>query len=135
MLEREAVFGGTALKEPAGQRRGFLKNTLPHGVGLSCGNQPQASVYEWFLFAAGAVVAKAGRIRAETFAEQVQLQLESQFQTGNGSQDALYAFVDLDQIIHIGAAQLGGLFDFFVLRFQNAGQSPPAARQRLRSDR
>ena len=64
---------------------------------------------------AGGVVAGARCIRAEAVLEQVQLQLECQLQAGHRGQNTLDALVDLDQVIHIGAAQLGGLFDLFVL--------------------
>lgn len=76
----------------------------------------------WELLAAGGTVAVALLIRAEAIAEQVQLQLEGQFQPGHGCQNTLYAFVDLHQTVHIDVVHLSGFFDFFVLRFQNAGQ-------------
>ncbi len=97
----------TALGSGGGESR----QTTAMGKPRACG----------WLFAAGC--AAAGGIRAEAFAEQVQLQLNRQLQTGPSRQNALNAFVDLDQIVDVNAAQLGGLFDFFVLSLQNLSQS------------
>ena len=85
------------------------------GTGVTPGSQLS-------LFPAGGSRSGTGRVRAETFAEQIQLQLNCQLQSGNGCQHTLCAGVDLNQIIHVNATQLGSLFDFFMLRFQNTCQ-------------
>ena len=43
--------------------------------------------------------------------EQIQLKLESQFQTGHRGENLLYAFVDFYQIIHIHAGKLDGFLN------------------------
>ena len=74
------------------------------------------------MFHAGSASAHAGRIRAEAFAEQVQLQLNGQLKSCYSGENPLYAFVYVFKVVYAGAVKLGHLFDFFVLRLQNAGQ-------------
>ena len=71
---------------------------------------------------AGGMAVGAALLRAEAVVEQVQLQLEGQLQTGDRGQNTLHALVDLDQVIHVGGAQVGGLLDLLVLGLQDASQ-------------
>lgn len=54
--------------------------------------------------------------------EQVQLQLERQFQTGYGGDNPLHASVDINEIIYIDSGKFNGFLNFAMLRFQNTRQ-------------
>ena len=55
------------------------------------------------MFHAGSTAAYVERIRAEAFAEQVQLQLNGQLKSCYSGENPLYAFVDDFQIVYAGA--------------------------------